>query len=65
MIDRRFILEGMECICSIGFYEHERAAPQRVLIDAELVLAGDNEPTDDDVESPVSIRRNWKPISTT
>lgn len=53
-MDRRFILQEMECICSIGFYEHERAAPQRVLIDAELVLVGEDEPTNDDVASTLN-----------
>ena len=39
MINRRFVLEGLECMCRIGIYDHERAAPQRVLIDAELLLS--------------------------
>lgn len=54
MIDRRFIMQEMECICSIGFYEHERAAPQRVLIDAELVLGDGDEPTTDDVNTTLN-----------
>ena len=48
-MDRRFVLEGLECMCRIGIYDHERAAPQRVLIDAELVMAPETEPHSDDV----------------
>jgi len=53
-LDRRFILEGLECSCSIGIYDHERTKPQRVLIDAELVLAGESEPRSDRVEETLN-----------
>ncbi len=49
MINRRFILDGLECICRIGIHDHERAAPQRVLIDAELLLSPVSEPMSDDI----------------
>ena len=50
-MNRRFILKGLECSCSIGIYDHERAAPQRVVIDAEVELDAHSEPTTDSVES--------------
>ena len=49
MINRRFILEGLECMCRIGIYDHERTAPQRVLIDVELKLSPASEPMSDDI----------------
>ena len=54
MINRRFILEGLECMCRIGIYDHERAAPQRVLIDAELLLSPVSEPVSDDVNDSLN-----------
>lgn len=54
MINRRFILEGLECMCRIGIYDHERAAPQRVLIDAELLLSPVSEPMSDDVDDSLN-----------
>ena len=50
-MNRRFILKGFECSCSIGIYDHERAAPQRVVIDAELELDADLEPVTDAVDT--------------
>ena len=54
MINRRFILEGLECICRIGIYDHERAGPQRVLIDAELLLSPVSEPMSDDIDDSLN-----------
>ena len=54
MINRRFILEGLECMCRIGIYDHERVAPQRVLIDAELLLSQISEPMSDDVDDSLN-----------
>ena len=53
-MDRRFLLEGLDCMCRIGIYDHERAAPQRVLIDAELVLAAEGEPHSDMVDDALN-----------
>lgn len=50
-MNRRFILKGLECRCSIGIYDHERAAPQRVVIDAELALDIATEPKTDIVDT--------------
>ena len=54
MVNRRFILEGLECICRIGIYDQERAAPQRVLIDAELLMSPVSEPMSDDVDDSLN-----------
>jgi len=43
-----FLLE-VEVICSIGLHDFERAEKQRVLIDVEVRLDPDNEPTADTV----------------
>lgn len=48
-MNRKFMLKGLELQASIGIYDHERAAPQRVVIDAELMLDGEREPQNDDV----------------
>lgn len=44
MITRKFCLEGLECACRIGAYDHERLGPQRVVIDAEILLSAESEP---------------------
>ena len=54
MITRRFLLEGFELKCQIGAYEHERLAPQRVIIDAELTLSVESEPTTDRLETTLN-----------
>ena len=54
MVNRRFILEGLECICRIGIYNHEREAPQRVLIDVELLMSPVSEPMSDDVDDSLN-----------
>ena len=53
-MERRFILQGMETQASIGIYDHERAALQRVIIDAELCLHATTEPLDDRIESALN-----------
>ena len=53
-MERRFILQGMECQASIGIYESERANPQRIIIDAELKLSSVSEPLDDQVRSTLN-----------
>ena len=44
MPTRRFFLEGLEYACRVGAYDHERLGPQRVIIDAEILLADGSEP---------------------
>jgi len=50
-MDRRFILQGLECQASIGIYDAERANTQRIKIDAEVRLYPATEPVDDKVDS--------------
>jgi len=48
-VTRSVFLEEIEVICSIGLHDFERAEKQRVLIDVELRLESDREPTADNV----------------
>ena len=41
-------------MCCIGIYDHERDAPQRVLIDAELLLSPVSEPMSDDIDDSLN-----------
>ena len=50
MPTRRFFLDGLECACRIGAYDHERLGPQRVIIDAEILLADNSEPKADSLD---------------
>jgi len=66
-MQRSFFLKGLKVMASIGIYESERRAPQRVLIDAELFLCPAAEPADDRVDSTLnydSIRDTILAIST-
>ena len=53
-MERRFILQGLECKASIGIYDSERANTQRIKIDAEVRLYPATEPVDDKVESTLN-----------
>ena len=53
-MERRFILQGLEAEASIGIYDHERVAPQRIIIDAELCLDASTEPLDDQIENTLN-----------
>ena len=48
-VARTVCLREVEVICSIGLHDFERAEKQRVLIDVEVRLDPDNEPTADTV----------------
>ncbi|MDA9639600.1 dihydroneopterin aldolase [SAR116 cluster bacterium] len=61
MITRRFLLTELECLARIGAYDHERLAPQRVLIDIELVLVAEDEPQRDQLAETL----NYDVIRTT
>lgn len=54
MMTRRFFLEGLECACRIGAYDHERHGPQRVIIDVEIRLDGDSEPRSDSLDEALN-----------
>ncbi len=53
-VTRHFHLEGLECACRIGAYDHERLGPQRVIIDAEIRLSGETEPQRDTLEATLN-----------
>ena len=53
-MDRRFILQGLECQALIGIYDAERANTQRIKIDAEVRLYPATEPVDDKVDSTLN-----------
>ena len=53
-MERRFILQGLETQASIGIYDYERAAPQRITIDAELCFDTTTEPLNDKIESTLN-----------
>ena len=48
-VARSVFLREVEVICSIGLHDFERTEKQRVLIDVEVRLDPDNEPTADTV----------------
>jgi dihydroneopterin aldolase len=52
--DRRFLLQGLDVMVRIGIYDAERLAPQRVIIDVELVLDADSAPQADDVDETLN-----------
>ena len=52
--DRRFLLEGLDVMVRIGIYDAELLAPQRVIIDVELVLDTDAAPQSDDVSETLN-----------
>ena len=54
MLPRRLFLEGLECQCRIGAYDHERLGPQRVIIDIVLELSADTEPGRDHLEDTLN-----------
>lgn len=53
-LTRRFFLTGIETICSIGIHDFEKDAPQRVLIDVEVVLDPAVEPAADDINDALN-----------
>ena len=54
LLTRRFFLTGIEPTCSIGIHDFERAAPQRVLVDVEVLLAADKEPEADHIDDALN-----------
>ena len=46
-LKRHFQLYGIEVICSIGIHQFERDAPQRILIDLDVHLDPEEEPSAD------------------
>lgn len=48
-LSRRFMLNGIEVICSIGIHDFERKTPQRITVDIEVLLDLHDEPDSDDI----------------
>lgn len=53
-VTRRFFLTGIEASCSIGIHDFEKATPQRVLIDIEVLLEPEMEPAADDINDALN-----------
>ena len=53
-LTRRFFLTGIEAVCSIGIHDFEKAAPQRVLIDIEVMLDPEMEPAVDNINDALN-----------
>jgi dihydroneopterin aldolase len=53
-ISRSLFLHEIEVICSIGLHDFERGAKQRVLIDVEVRLDPEREPTTDTVDDTLN-----------
>ncbi len=51
--DRVFV-NGLVLSCSIGVYEHERLAPQRVRLNVDLRVRRSRVPIDDDIANVLS-----------
>jgi dihydroneopterin aldolase len=48
-LKRHFQLYGIEVTCSIGIHEFERRSPQRILIDLDVHLDPNKEPSSDNI----------------
>lgn len=47
-VHRRVLLQGLEVKADIGFHDHEVGAPQRIVLDIEIVLADGTDPAGDE-----------------
>ena len=57
---RRMFIRDLEILASIGIYEEEKRAPQRIVINVDLVV--EEGPADDRIESVVSYEEVVKAI---
>jgi dihydroneopterin aldolase len=48
-LTRRFIMRAIETMCSIGIHDFEKQAPQRILVDVEILLDPTSEPRADNI----------------
>lgn len=51
---RQFQLRAIETQCSIGIHDFERAAPQRILVDIDVLLDPDQEPQADRIDEALN-----------
>lgn len=53
-LTRKFILDQITTDCSIGIHDFEKAAKQRILVDLEVHLASDVEPSADSIDEALN-----------
>ena len=51
---RQFLLRDIETQCSIGIHDFERAAPQRILVDVDVLLDPNQEPQADKIDEALN-----------
>ena len=51
---RQFQLRAIETQCSIGIHDFERAAPQRILVDVDVLLDPNQEPQADKIDEALN-----------
>ena len=65
-ITRKIFFKEINISCRIGVYEHEKKHPQRIVINVELELSNEVEPTNDRIDETLNydlIYREIKKIS--
>ena len=65
-LKRKIFFKEIDIPCSIGVYEHEKKHPQRIIINIELELSSEVEPTNDRIDETLNydlIYREIKKIS--
>jgi len=65
-ITRKIFFKEIDIPCMIGVYEHEKKHPQRIIINIELELLSEVEPTNDRIDETLNydlIYREIKKIS--
>jgi dihydroneopterin aldolase len=65
-ITRKIFFKEIDIPCMIGVYEHEKKHPQRIIINIELELSSEVEPTNDRIDETLNydlIYREIKKIS--
>ena len=53
-LSRRFIMQAIETMCSIGIHDFEKQAPQRILVDLEVLLDPEAEPRADHIDDALN-----------
>lgn len=53
-LSRRFIMQAIETMCSIGIHDFEKQAPQRILVDLEVLLDPETEPRADHIDDALN-----------
>ena len=53
-ISRKIFLHDLDILCSIGVYEDEHLNPQKIIINAELIINLRNAPSNDSIEETLN-----------